>query len=165
MPSPTALRFVPPSPRQRVCTLAITLALLLAPRFALADDKAPPAKTGSTTGSSSSGNSVTNGFRSLGQQISDPKTLDRIKGHEQEFEKNVQSSRDQQRKAHPGELRAGDATGMANDPKMGGQGKTKSATKAAAPKGTKVTNEGSGAAPPAAKAPPKAPPPAAAPAK
>ena len=68
---------IPHPPRTRTL-LAIVLALVMAPRLASADDKAP-AKTGSTT----TGSSVTDGFRSLGQQISDPKTLDRIKGHEQ----------------------------------------------------------------------------------
>ena len=175
------LVLAPPVPRRRLWT-ALALTLLLAPRLATADDKAPPAstgsktgdktgnKTGSSSGSASGGNSVADGFRSLGQQISDPRTLDRIKGHEQEFEKNVQGTRDQQRKSHPGELRATDATDMANDPKMGGQGKTrggsKSTTTTTAPAKTpvKATREGGGA-PPAAQAPPKAPPPAATPAR
>lgn len=157
MPAPSVSGPMPRPPR--VCTtLALALALLGTPRLVRAEDKAAPAKAGTTT----SGNSVTEGFRSLGQQISDPKTLDRIKGHEQDFEKNVKESRDQQRKSHPGELRASDATDMANDPKMGGQGKTKGATRSAPqPKSVKTDS----AAPPAAKAPPKAPPPAAAPAR
>ena len=157
MPTPTASTFTSPKRRLAWTATALALSLLLAPRFAAADDKAP-AKTGSTSG----GGSVMDGFRSLGQQISDPKTPDRLKGHEQEFEKNVQGTRDQQRKAHPGELRASDATGMANDPKMGGPGAKggKSAPKAAPkPKAgaAKTTDTGADAA----KAPPKAPPPAA----
>jgi len=149
----------PRSLRWALYTLAV--ALFAAPVTASADEKAAPGNTGSKTAGSSSGNSITDGFRNLGQQISDPKTLDRIKGHEQGFEKNVKDSREQQRKSHPGELRASDATDMANDPKMGGQGKTKSAAKSAPPKtAAKATG---GAAPPPAKAPSKAPPPAAAP--
>jgi len=182
--SPLAL--ATPVPRRRLWT-ALALTLLLAPRLATADDKAPPAstgnktgnqtgnKTGSSSGSASGGNSVADGFRSLGQQISDPRTLDRIKGHEQEFEKNVQGTRDQQRKSHPGELRATDATDMANDPKMGGQGKTRGGSKsttttttttrsAPAKTAVKPTSQGGGT-PPAAQAPPRAPAPAATPAR
>jgi len=148
---------------------ALALALLLAPRMAWADDKAAPAQTGNKAGSPSGGNSVADGFRSLGQQLSDPKTLDRIKGHEQELEKNVQSTRDRQRKSHPGELRASDATDMANDPKMGGPGKarggTKTTTTKAAPPQSSVKGSGGAGAPPAASVPPKAPPPAAVPAR
>jgi hypothetical protein len=187
MPAITASPIVPASgvPRLLAWTaLALGLALLLAPRRAAADDKGAPANTGNKAGSQTGGNSVGDGFRSLGQQLSDPKTLDRIKGHEQEFEKNVQGTRDQQRKSHPGELRASDATDMANDPKMGGRGKasggarsttksksttttttTTTAPKAAPPNGAAAVPHDSSAAPPAAKAPPKAPPPAATPAK
>lgn len=171
MPAPTVPALVPartsswprPWPRQRAwMTLAVTGALLLAPRYASADDKAAPTRT-------ASGSSVTDGFRSLGQQISDPKTLDRIKGHEQDFEKNVQGTRDQQRKSHPGELRASDATGMANDPKMGGQGAKAAPRPKAGPANTAKGSPKESAAtraPAAAGQPPKAPPPAAdAPAK
>jgi len=143
-----------------------SLALVAAPVVASADDKAAPPKSGSTA----SGNSVTEGFRSLGQQISDPKTLDRIKGHEQEFEKNVKTTRDQQRQNHPGELRATDATDMATDPKMGGRGKTAAKTTTTAPKAapapkhaTPGKSESTASA--TTTAPPKAPPPAAAPAR
>ena len=138
----------------------IAVALFAAPVTASADEKAAPGNTGSKTAGSSSGNSITDGFRILGQKISDPTAQDRLQGHAQDFEKNVKDSREQQRKSHPGELRASDATDMANDPKMGGQGKTKSAAQSAPPKtAAKAT---SGAVPPPAKAPSKAPPPAAA---
>jgi len=164
---PALIDFVPPPHRPLPIALVLALALLVPPLGARAADKAAPAKT--------DGNSITDNIRSLGQQISDPKTPDRIKGHEQDFEKNVKDSREQQRKGHPGELRATDATGMANDPKMGGQGATKGATKGAttsAPKpktgGAKVKKDGGSTAAPAeaTKAPAKAPsPPAATPAK
>jgi len=191
MPAITASPLVPASgvPRRQAWTaLALGLALLLTPRIAAADDKAAPANTGNKTGGQTGGSSVADGFRSLGQQLSDPKTLDRIKGHEQEFEKNVQGTRDQQRKSHPGELRASDATNMATDPKLGGRGKasggassgTKStsttstttttskgtaAAKPAPPNSAAAVPHDSSGAPPAAKAPPKAPPPAATPAR
>jgi len=135
-----------------VSTFALALALLAVPVTASADDKAAPAKTG---------NSIEDGFRSLGQQISDPKTVDRIKGHEQEFEKNVKSTRDQQRKDHPGELRASDATGMANDPKMGGAGAKAGPKPKASPARVKKADDKEAAAPKAGSVkPPPAPPPA-----
>jgi hypothetical protein len=130
--------------------------VLTRPLTASADDKGAPAKT--------TPNSITDGFRSLGQQISDPKTPGRIKGHEQEFEKNVQSTRDQQRKSHPGEVRASDAPAMANSPKMGGQGATNTATKSstsAKPKASAAKvkkSDGAAAHDAKAPAPPATPP-------
>jgi len=118
---PTAADLIPRSHHPGRATLALALALLVIPVKARADDKTAPAKT--------EGNSIGDNIRSLGQQISDPKTPDRIKGHEQEFEKNVKDTREQQRKSHPGEVRARDATDMATSPKMGGKGTTTSATK------------------------------------
>lgn len=182
MPAATASALVPAlrSHHRRVWTMVMVAGALLAvARIASADDQAPPAKT-------AGGNSVVDGFRSLGQQISDPKTLDRIKGHEQDFEKNVQSTRDEQRKSHPGELRASDATGMANDPRMGGKTGSKTGSKTGgkpsgkpsaqgtAPAAARPKTAGEGASkdaaaprtPAGAGEPPKAPPPSAgAPAK
>jgi len=118
-----ATDFIPRPHHPRLPTLALALALLATPLGAWATDKAAPAPA------KTDGNSIGDSIRSLGQQISDPKTPDRIKGHEQEFEKNVKDTREQQRKSHPGEVRARDATDMATSPKMGGKGTTTSATK------------------------------------
>ena len=111
-----ATDFIPRPHHPRLPTLALALALLATPLGAWATDKAAPAPA------KTDGNSIGDSIRSLGQQISDPKTPDRIKGHEQEFEKNVKDTREQQRKSHPGEVRASDAADMANNPKVGGGG-------------------------------------------
>src|SRR5437870_3034619 len=56
--------------------------------------------------------SVKDNVKQLGKEVSDPKTLDRIKAHEQELEKKVQRKRASQRKDH-GEARPSDAVDLA----------------------------------------------------
>jgi hypothetical protein len=50
--------------------------------------------------------------------VTDPNSLTRIKTHEQEFEKHVETTRDHQRKDH-GAPRASDATELATKPSPG----------------------------------------------
>jgi hypothetical protein len=89
-----------------------------------ADDTAKPdAKSGAkATGKSKEATSVKDNIKELGRQVSDPGTLQRIKAHEQEFEKKVETKRERQRKDH-GRARPSDAVDLAkglDKPEAGG---------------------------------------------
>jgi len=75
-----------------------------------ADDTAK--SSAQPNGKSKEATSVKDNIKELGRQVSDPGTLQRIKAHEQDFEKKVERQRDRQRKDH-GRARPGDAVDLA----------------------------------------------------
>lgn len=72
----------------------------------------PPAASGKTDVAASKPPSIKENVKKLGQEITDPSTPSRIKGHEQELEKKIESTRDRQRKDH-GRAKPGDAVDLA----------------------------------------------------
>ncbi|HEY4187327.1 MAG TPA: hypothetical protein VGP07_19785 [Polyangia bacterium] len=95
---------------RRMATALGLAALVLSPAgSARAADKAAPAPPPASVGDN---------IKSLGQQVTDPNSLTRIKAHEQELEKHVETTRDRQRKDH-GAPRASDATELATKPSPG----------------------------------------------
>jgi len=97
--------------------VAFSLLLAAASGPAGADDSAKPAPkpttTTTTTGKSKEpATSVKENVKQLGREVTAPGALQRIKAHEQEFEKKVERTRDRQRKDH-GAARPSDAVDLA----------------------------------------------------
>jgi hypothetical protein len=140
--------------RTSVATLILFGAATIGTRAAHAQGAAatPPAQSEAKgTAKSADKSSVKDHIKQLGKEVSDPGTLQRIKGHEQEAEKKVERIRDRQRKDH-GRARPDDAVDLAKsvDKPEGGSPAKADRTSTGTPK---KKGEGTGAAPPAPPAP------------